>query len=1601
METTENPAGEHSARLDMTEDQTSTAKSDNRMGYQTAADTTLQNILKGKVLSGPQIKSLKSNMIRVFICSAFTDMSSERKVLLEKAYPEVLAFCRGLGLVFEVVDLRWGLRGVPAGDHEACELFLQEIEICQRISAGPAFIALLGNRYGHRALPRLIPQKHFEVFLSKLSKNSEGINLLQRWYLLDNNAIPPTYVLQPVTTHFPHYSDLRPEKKPQRDGDNLSWRSVETQLLKLLRNAAAHAETDGDITAEQKQHFYKSVTEREIEQGVWKVDGEQSALLFIRETSRQKVREGPKRFAKYMDVAVDGLLDGEARELLSSLKSRLNATSQNILNLHAVELSKGVIDLKRREHVQYLDSVCEQFVAQMQTRITAALESAAHGCPKKNGTATVEGAVSEQATEEVKRHIALSAKLSAGIQGRQGILGKLCLAMWESTKVHHPPLVVHGASGAGKTSLLCKLAQEMHGILEARALVVIRLLSASYPRCPDIDCILLSICFQISSASGLAPPSPLITNSHQELVQFFQNLLADVSQQSNMLLIILDSLDCLSDRHHAHKLRWLPVAMPPNVHMVVSMDTSSEMLVAMRLKLDGVDSFFEVGRLSRDEGQQMVDSYLQAVQRTLTPEQSGAVLQRFEHSGCPLHLKLMLSTAKRWASFTPLTELWLGDSAQEVMSLLLEKLEEKHGKEVVGGALGYITLTREGLLEAELRDVMSLDDDVIREIYTYAFPPTPSLIRLPPLLWSRLRRDLEDHLEERWVGGAVAIVFQNRHFSKAVATRYLTSERRGRYRRNLAEYFLGRWSGKLKPVALPGLSLLVSDRKVPPQPLWFAPGLANVRKLQELPYHLLHAGLWEELRQEVIGSAEWLFCKSRVHGVSSVIQDLDLCSQYMNCTETGLVRDALVLLKPSLDFLDGDVEMLLFCTELLARLSHLATPFPSVIGRLCSHCEDWLLAHTEPILIPKCSFLQQPGGALQHTLSGLNGGVLCLDISTEAELLITGSDDGVVAVWSLADMQLTHTLLGHTSLLTASHWLLKGLSGGGSLLHGKQLFCIQEAVPVDGITSSVHLHLTERGASTPTPPLRELRDLWFVQVVVWSLDRTELLLRHSSGAGSVVLGVLDDRVVSVSGSEDGVVVPKTASSISCQIYNSKCREIMKNSKRVPAGSERTLSLFHTDRNSVDRFLVLHHHDDVLSACVSSDARLLASGAADHLVRIWSVTTGALLHTLCGSDAPVSSVVLYGGFVVSASTAAAGIHVWSLKYDTCHKPTGHIPAGSTHVAISKDCDQVFYVQQQNQTEVICWDSESGSPSDLFPLSAEVLPGRGSEQTALLCGLTTGTVLIYPLALPQETLCIPPPEDLPRVCCLAVSPLEKHMAVAYDDAVRLFEITSRDNFPTVEGPLERFPLPLLQGPLSSMALLADRRVLYGTSCGEVTLCDFSDGSSSTLDPHRSRVTCVTASSRGTHALVGSEDAVQRLWALRPVALDHTMEYKGFFFEGVLSACFSDCDQFVFTGCQDSTVKVWGVATGSLLYVQYVYSPVVRMLTDGNGFMGLSQQGFIIKEAFHCPEHVSPNYNPLKNIKAQYRVTSREKAQDCGQMMVTDLQDLAQFTPSQLAR
>lgn len=70
---------------------------------------------------------------------------------------------------------------------------------------------------------------------------------------------------------------------------------------------------------------------------------------------------------------------------------------------------------------------------------------------------------------------------------------------------------------------------------------------------------------------------------------------------------------------------------------------------------------------------------------------------------------------------------------------------------------------------------------------------------------------------------------------------------------------------------------------------------------------------------------------------------------------------------------------------------------------------------------------------------------------------------------------------------------------------------------------------------------------------------------------------------------------------------------------------------------------------------------------------------------------------------------------------------------------------------------------------------------------------------------------------------------------------------------------------------------------------------------------------------------------------------------------------------------------------------------MLTFRNGFVGLTLQGRVVQEAFRCPDRVEPDHNPLRNIKARYRVTSREKAGAGRRTCSSDLQD---FNPAQIS-
>ena len=81
--------------------------------------------------------------ILLFVSSTFRDLKEEREELVRRALPRVREFCAERGVVFDEVDLRWGITVEQAESGQIVGRCFHEIDRCR-----PFFLGLLGDRYG-------------------------------------------------------------------------------------------------------------------------------------------------------------------------------------------------------------------------------------------------------------------------------------------------------------------------------------------------------------------------------------------------------------------------------------------------------------------------------------------------------------------------------------------------------------------------------------------------------------------------------------------------------------------------------------------------------------------------------------------------------------------------------------------------------------------------------------------------------------------------------------------------------------------------------------------------------------------------------------------------------------------------------------------------------------------------------------------------------------------------------------------------------------------------------------------------------------------------------------------------------------------------------------------------------------------------------------------------------------------------------------------------------------------------------------------------------------------------------------------------------------
>jgi hypothetical protein len=816
-------------------------------------------------------------VFRLFVSSTFKDLEEERNVLRERVYPALREFCEARGASFQDIDLRWGVSEEASLDQQAMNICLGEIDRCREVTPRPNFLVLLGNRYGWLALPPQIPEEELDQILAYVPDAGDQ-EFLGTWYQRDANAVPAEYRLRPRAGEWAPEGHAPREQFATRSDweaeEVRQWEEAESRLRRILTTAVAQMNID-----ECRRAVYEtSATEQEIAAGALEIGApEGRAFCFVRELELTSDDPDPEQAAETDPI----------RKFVDPDQSRLRTLKGKLESLPGNRYGAGWDRERNAPSSDHLEQLAEDVLALLEAAIERELAEPYESPPTEGRTPRIRP--EEQLDAEGNAHRDFADERIRFFVGRDDVLEDIGRYLDASDPL---PLVVHGEGGTGKSALLAEAlsrAQE-----RGQHAFVYRFIGAT-PASSDGRGLLQGICRELL-ARGYGAGQTEVPAGYQDLAADFRERLKEAAGEDRPLVLFLDSVDQLAPSHGARGLNWIPDPLPENVRLVVSSRPGETLEpLAQRLERAGqtADRLLELGPMMREEGDSLLELWLEDAQRTLRPHQRDAVLTAFAASkGNPLYLRLAFEEARRWISEQApeqLAEGVIGIIGQNTFARLAD--EENHGEVLVSHALGYLAASRHGLAEDELLDLLSRDPDVYRwfmlgsyhvpldlrerlgeylpdgadavdewvrqvregerpggELDEFLENVLPSRgrhgLRLPVVLWSRLYSDLRPYLAQQAFEDAVLIGFYHRELGGVAQARYLGAEGVD-YHARLARYF--------RPD--PG-----SDGR----PAW---ATASRHGLSELPFHLAESEGSEEQMFETLTDFRFLEEKATRVGV--------------------------------------------------------------------------------------------------------------------------------------------------------------------------------------------------------------------------------------------------------------------------------------------------------------------------------------------------------------------------------------------------------------------------------------------------------------------------------------------------------------------------------------------------------------------------------------------------------------------------------------------------------------------------------------------------------------------------------------------------------------
>jgi tetratricopeptide (TPR) repeat protein len=379
------------------------------------------------------------------------------------------------------------------------------------------------------------------------------------------------------------------------------------------------------------------------------------------------------------------------------------------------------------------------------------------------------------------------------------------------------PLVVCGGPGSGKSALLanwtrCRLDRATGSLRLSRSVWrrVLRsfrprertpprgdLLLAHFvgatPSSTDVGAMLRHVLAELKACLSLALEIP---EQPTALRAALGNALSLAAARGKVVLV-LDGLDRLEDRHQALELLWLPRELPANVRLIVSAAGGRPLQV---LRERGWP-MLEVHPLRPGERRHLVADYLAGHSKRLPNEQVWRIAAA-PPAANPLYLCTLLEELRVFGRHEGLADRIRHYLAAATVGALqdrvLARLEEDYDRDrrhLVRDTMTLLWAARRGLGESELAELLNAPGDP-----------------LPSALWSPLYLAARALLVNR----SGLLTFFHEEARSAVARRYLSEPDDQRAaRRRLVAYFAGR--------------------------KWLP------RQVEELPWQLAALGDWAEL----------------------------------------------------------------------------------------------------------------------------------------------------------------------------------------------------------------------------------------------------------------------------------------------------------------------------------------------------------------------------------------------------------------------------------------------------------------------------------------------------------------------------------------------------------------------------------------------------------------------------------------------------------------------------------------------------------------------------------------------------------------------------------